>query len=241
LDAESLQAGEDEVAAALRLLERVVVDYPRAFDVIVADALYVDSRVFNWALAHGKDAIAVLKDDRRDLLQDAQGLFEQTASTTLWHEDRDCQCWDIEGFTSWPQVNRPVRVVRSLEKWSVRRQLDGQVETLTSQWMWTTTLTKARASTRTVLQIGHGRWGIENQGFNELVNQWHADHVYKHEPRAMLIFCLMVMVCLNVFMAFYHRNLKPALRRAATMLCIARRIAAELLNDMLADPARAPP
>lgn len=241
LDAEPQQAGEDEVATALRLLERVVVDYPRAFDVIGADALYNDNRVFNWALAHGKDAMAVLKDDRRDLFQDAQSLFEQTAPTTLWHKDRDCQCWDIEGFTSWPQVDRPVRVVRSLEKWSVRRQLDGQVETLSSQWMWATTLLQARASTRSILQIGHARWSIENQGFNELVNQWYADHVYKHEPRAMLIFFLMTMVCLNVFMAFYRRNLKPALRQAATMLCIARRVAAELLGDMRTYPARDPP
>ena len=121
------------------------------------------------------------------------------------------------------------------------RALHHQVETLTSQWMWATTLPKTRASTRTILQIGHGRWSIENQGFNELVNQWHTDHVYKHEPRAMLIFCLMAMVCLNVFMAFYRRNLKPALRKAATMPCIARRVAAELLGDMPTDPARAPP
>jgi hypothetical protein len=241
LDAEPQQAGEDEVAAALRLLERVLMAYPRAFDVIVADALYADSRVFNWALAHGKEAMAVLKDDRRDLFQDAQGLFEQLAPATLWHQDRDCQCWDSEGFTSWPQVVRPVRVVRSLEKWSVRRQLDGQIEELSSAWMWVTTLSKARATTKAILQMGHSRWNIENQGFNELVNQWHADHVYKHEPQAMLIFCLMAMVCLNVFMAFYQRNLKPALRKAATMLCIARQVAAELLGDMRTDPARAPP
>jgi len=61
LDAEPQRAGEDEVTTALRLLERVLGSYPRAFDVILGDALYADSRVFNWALAHGKDVVAVLK------------------------------------------------------------------------------------------------------------------------------------------------------------------------------------
>ncbi|MFH1110790.1 MAG: hypothetical protein V1790_16575 [Planctomycetota bacterium] len=76
--------------------------------------------------------------------------------------------------------------------------------------------------------MGHGRWTIENQEFNELVNQWHADHVYKHEPRAIpsklrarLNFRLLATACLNVFLAFYRRNLKPAVRRGASMLNVA--------------------
>ena len=92
-----------------------------------------------------------------------------------------------------------------------------------------------------VVDMGHGRWSIENQGFNELVNRWHADHVYKHHPAALLVFLLLALLCLNVFMAFYHRNLKPAVRRAATMLHIAQLIAAELYAAILTQPARASP
>jgi hypothetical protein len=40
-----------------------------------------------------------------------------------------------------------------------------------------TTLPKATAATGAVVQLGHGRWTIENQGFNEISNRWHADHV----------------------------------------------------------------
>ena len=40
LDAEPQLPGEDELAAAKRLLERVLAAYPRAFDVVLADALY---------------------------------------------------------------------------------------------------------------------------------------------------------------------------------------------------------
>ena len=241
LDAEPIQPGEDEVGAALRLLDRVLAAYPRAVEVLLGDALYADSRFFNYALDHGKDALAVLKDERRDLLQDAQALFAQTPPLDLPTTNGPVQAWDIEGFTTWPQVRNPVRVVRSLETKTLHRQLPPHVEEQQSDWIWVTTLPKARAATAAVIQMGHSRWSIENQGFNEMVNRWHADHVYKHEPRAMLNFWLLAMACLNVFLTFYRRNLKPAVRRAANMLTVARRIAAELYVDITAKPARAPP
>lgn len=59
------------------------------------------------------------------------------------------------------------------------------------------------------------------------VNQWHADHVYKHDPVAMLAFWLLTMLAMNLFRAFYLRNLKPQRRRQSSTLHIARRLAAE--------------
>ena len=38
LDHESQRAGEDEVATAMRLLERVIARYPRAFDLVLVKA-----------------------------------------------------------------------------------------------------------------------------------------------------------------------------------------------------------
>jgi hypothetical protein len=241
LDVEPMRPGEDEIAAALRLLDRVLARYPRAFDVIAGDALYADSRMFNYALRQGKDMIAVLKDERRELLVDAVGLFERMVPQQVQNRYGQGRVWDAEGFTSWSSVQAPVRVVRSQETRCVRRQLDGQIEQLHSEWMWVTTLPSVRASSRAVQDLGHGRWKIENQGFNELANQWHADHVYKHDPQAMLVLWLLVMVCLNVFLAFYQRNLKPAARQVASMLHIARQIAAELYTRLPMTVCRAPP
>jgi hypothetical protein len=240
LDIEPQWPGEDEVAAALRLLERVLQAYPRAFDVVIGDGLYANSKFFNFLLDHGKDGIAVLKDEQRNLLQDARGLFAAMPPVPLHYRDARCLCWDADGFTTWPQVQKPVRVVRSLETRTVRRQLHHEIDELQSDWVWVTTLSPVQASTRAVVHLGHSRWSIENQGFNELVNQWHADHVYKHHPTAMLIFWLLVMVCLNLFLMFYRRNLKPAVRRVASMLHIARQMTTELYGSMPAGPSYAP-
>jgi hypothetical protein len=49
------------------------------------------------------------------------------------------------------------------------------------------------------------------------------------------------MLCLNVFLAFYRRNLKPAARQAASRLHVARQITSQLYADRLATLSRAPP
>jgi len=239
LDAEPIQPGEGEVAAAIRLLERVLEHYPRAFDVVMGDALYANSTFFNYVLSRGKDALAVLKDETRDLWGDAQSLFAGMAPVEIPRGRWLADCWDLEGFTSWPQVSRPVRVVQSLERTTICRQLDGRDEPAESHWAWVTTLAGAQASTRAVLELGHRRWAIENEGFNELSTRQHADHVYRHHPRAMLVFLLLAMICCNVLLAFYQRDLKPALRDSVSMLHVSRLIAGELYH-CLGGPPRAP-
>lgn len=75
LDAEPMRAGEDDVAAALRLLDRVLPAYLRAFEVGAGDGLYARADFFNGVRARGKDVIAGLKDEQRILLQEARGLM----------------------------------------------------------------------------------------------------------------------------------------------------------------------
>lgn len=232
LDAEAQLPGEDEIACAIRLLDRVVISYPRAFDVVIADALYARSDFFNRVIEHKKDVLAVLKDERRDLMKDVDGLFANKAPTYTFTSKNGTQidCWDAEDFQSWPQVTKPVRVVRTKEtKRPFRRQLDGEIEqTPASTWTWVTTLSPLRARTKAVVEIGHSRWSIENEGFNELVNHWHANHVYRHETTAILNFWLMKMIAYNMFEAFYLRNLKPDFRKKYSMLHVARSIMSEL-------------
>ena len=240
LDAEPIVPGEDEVAAALRLFDRVVQAYPRAFDVVGGDGLYAQARFFNHLYAKGKHVIAVLKDEQRDLLADARSLWQQMPPTVLpGRGQRHVEGWDLSGFTTWPQCTCPVRVVRSRESWPVRRQLDKQTEQLESEWVWVTTLPPPLAGTTAVVHLGHSRWDIENQGFNELVNRWHGDHVYRHQPVAIQVMWLLTMLAANLFAAFYRRDLKPALRSACDTLHIARQIMAELYQDLPIHP-RAP-
>jgi hypothetical protein len=228
LDAEAQQPGEEEVATAQRLLQRVCAAYPRAFDVVLADALYATAPFVNFLLGRGKDAVIVLKDERRNLYQDVEGLWASERPQAGRYRSRDCQWWDHEGLLSWPRVKQPLRVVRSLESWRQRSQLDGQHYEQHSEWVWFTTISKKHVSTGGVVGLGHQRWDIENLGFNELVNDWHADHVYRHQPQAIENFLLTVFLVYNLFQAFVARHLKPALRKGKPKIFWARAMAAEL-------------
>lgn len=225
LDVESQMPGEDEVAAATRLLERVHRNHPRAYDVVLADALYARIGFFRTVLSLGKDVVVVLKRKEWDLYKDAQALFEELSAEVHTVGSTERTCGDVEGL-SWGDLEQTVRVVRSHERTPIRRQATKQVEERRSDWMWITTLARARASTRVVVGLGHRRWAIENEGFNEAVNTFHFDHVYRHEPRAMEVMLLLGMLAYNLLRVFHRRNLKPAVRERVSRLAIYREVTA---------------
>ena len=228
LDMEPQAPGEDEVSCAARLLVRVFKDYPKAFDLILADGLYARAPFFKLAKKHGKDVIVVLKDERRDLLKDAKGLFKQEKPIVCQDGKVERQCWDIEGFTSWEQLGREIRVVCSMERKRVKRQKTKKIHFENSEWVWASTISKQRLGTEDFVKFGHGRWKIENNGFNELVNYWHADHLYCHNPAAIEAFGLLTMLAYILFHAFINRNLKAVIRHKYTKKHLARMITAEI-------------
>lgn len=232
MDIEPQQPGEDEIAAARRLLERALRDYPRAFNLVGGDALYLNPNFCKMALDHGKHFIAVLKNEHRDLLVDARSLMAPQAAIPHRTKTTRYEWWDIEGFTTWTQLGRPVRVVRSVETRTVRRQRTRKPHAQTREWFWATSLPQETAPTRLVVAIGHGRWTIENQGFNQLVNEWHADHVYKHDQDAMVSLWLLVCLAYNLYTLWLRRNVKAVLRRGRTGRFWAQRIKRDLFNGL---------
>jgi hypothetical protein len=232
LDHEPQQPGEGEVETALRLLARAIAAYPRAFDLILADALYAEAPFFNFLLARGKHALVVLKDERRNLYQDVAGLFHHVTPQPGSYRSRQCLWWDFPDLTSWPQINAPVRVIRSWETYSVRRPSDPQQDPQRSDWIWVTTLSATQVPVGRAVHWGHQRWDIENYAFNELVNEWHSDHVYKHDSNAIECFLLIAFLAYDLFHAFLALNIKPAARQGKTQIFWAKLIAAELYSDV---------
>jgi hypothetical protein len=241
IDSEPIEPGEEEIAAAKRLLTRALANYPRAFDLVLGDALYTEAGIYALLLDHGKDALTVLKANQPELLQEARTLLEEVEPIVVESPGRWKELRDLAGFSMASELKRPLRVVVSRESRTVRRQLDGQKEESLSEWIWVTTCSSHRATTEAIVRLGHARWDIENQGFNEFVNHWYGDHVYKHSAKAMLNFSLLAMLACNLFRAFYTLQLKAKLHRRWTCLHIARTLASELYHSISPAPqARSP-
>jgi len=113
----------------------------------------------------------------------------------------------------------------------VKRQRTKKIEKKVSDWVWVSTISKQRLSTENFVNFGHGRWKIENTGFNELVNYWHANHVYRHDPVAIEAFGLLTMIAFILFHAFIGLNLKPEVRYKYSKMHWVRIITAELFKE----------
>jgi hypothetical protein len=233
LDMEPILPGEDEVNAAMRLFERIMRDYPKAFNVVTVDGLYLRSSFIKMLRSHGKDVVCVIKDKRRELMADALGIFNSQEPQIKKEGSDYYERWDEENFTSWDSLGFSIRVVRSKEK------VCGKGKIYSSDWLWATTLSKAKANTETICFMGHHRWDIENQGFNEAVNYYHINHCFVHHPQAIQAILLIFFIIYILHNAFYHLNLKKPLRQRHTFKHFVILFTSEFVL-LLTNPTRAP-
>jgi len=193
---EWLQPGEGEDTAALRLLRRLPDLYgSRFFDILLLDSLYPQAPVLKLAREIDWDVVIALKQEKRDLYQNAMGLFqargpdhrfcEQHAGTTT-----EVELWHTEGLPFTQDYPEPVRVVWSRERVTKqhRRQDRLQPETTDHQWLWITTLDAQAFPAPVVRSLGHDRWKNENNGWNDLTQNWTLKHGFlhacKHRPKS---------------------------------------------------------
>ncbi len=219
LDTEPIGAGENEVAAAKRLVERLCDHYTRFFDVIVTDAFYMEGPFVNLCLGKGKDVIIVLKDNYPSLMEDAQGLFSQMEPEIWSVNDRTIHVWDLEGFTA-DTIDVPLRVLHTIETYTEKVEENGRVveREVAKNWWWATTISSSRLRTRPLWEMGHSRWQTENNIFNTLGQHWSLNHCYKHDPVAIVNFVLMLFIVFSLVQCFYTRNLKPQIRKIINSL-----------------------
>ena len=240
LDIEPMRRGEDEVAAAMRLLDRLYRAYPRAWDIAMGDSLYARADFFAFISRHRDHVLTVIKDDRRELLKEAACRSRKAKPVVVQRGSRTCQIWDIADCQGWPDETMPVRVIKSVENRRVTRQRTKKTEDIESSWSWCTTCPTPVAPLINLFDTGHGRWCIENQGFNTLVNQWHFDHVFRHEPNAMAVFMLAILLAHIVFQAFYCCNLHPAVRSRLCLQTVADALRLAFYSGLLGNGARSP-
>lgn len=118
---EWLRPGEGEDTAALRLFQRIAELYgPRFFDILLLDSLYAQAPVLRLTQELGWDVVIALKQERRELYQNAMGLFQARPAHSEFErqqegEDRRVQLWQAEDLpftqdlTSTPKMYTRIR------------------------------------------------------------------------------------------------------------------------------------
>jgi hypothetical protein len=210
LDLEPIRPGEDECAAALRLLGRIRRLYgPRFFDGITADAWYAKGPFLRALDKLGWLWVVVLKRQDMEVFQEAIQLSQGHEPILAFRDeqrDRQIQLWEIKHlhFSDGYTQTKSVQVVLSDECWTQRRVQDGkkQAQPQQSRWMWVACQDLGGYPAEVIYQGGHRRWNIENQAFNELTQGYHLTHCYHHDPTAMLVQMLILIFAFTLFTAF---------------------------------------
>ncbi|MFR2713660.1 MAG: transposase [Pilosibacter sp.] len=148
---------EGELTGGKRLIKRLRQRHVHFADVIVADALYLNAPFINTVKENGLDAVIRLKDEKRLIFQDAEGLFNQGKGKkkSFQHGKKTIEVWDLSKFE---MENCPyrLRVVRYHESW----QENGKEA---ERWIWLVTTLEETAPLSFMgddeLQVGYrGKW-----------------------------------------------------------------------------------
>jgi hypothetical protein len=187
---EWLRPGEGEDTAALRLLARLPKLYgSRFFDILLLDSLYAQAPLLRLAKQIGWEVVISLKQENRDLYQDALGLFQSRGQDQTFTDQQPGKTyvvclWQEFGLPFSQDHPQPMRVVRTQEKLSETHYRGQQKRTETSshEWMWMTTLTPTFPAPL-VRRLGHDRWKNENNGWMDLTQHWAFKHGFLHACR----------------------------------------------------------
>jgi hypothetical protein len=230
LDLERVAPEEGEVVAARRLAERIVRHYGRLIDVIVADALYLEAPFIRMVLDTGKHVVIVMKQEARELYQDAAQLRGLLEPHVLQDGPRTTRLWDIPNLSSFSTLGCPMRVVWAEESTVRHKRVGGKPQAVVEEttWVWVTDLPPTVVPATKIQRWGHDRWDLENRGLNELVTLWHMDHCFIHHAVAIVALLLTLATAFLTTYLFYERNLKPAARRHLSRLALAARLSEDL-------------
>jgi len=203
---EPMRQGEEECAAALRLLRRLRADHgPRFFDVVVVDAWYAGGPFLKTVVEElGWPVVAVLKQERFEVNQEARALSREKPGQMVERNGRCVEIWDVRSLRFSDSYQTPVRVVRVKETWTQREQkgLEWIQHQKEQNWMWVVAGDLNGYAGEAIRDIGHSRWKIENHAFGQLTQHWHLTHCSHHHPVAGVALLWIKLLAFTLFQAF---------------------------------------
>lgn len=207
---------EGELTGGKRLVRRLYERHHHFADVIVGDALYLNAPFIRTVQECQMNVVIRLKDEKRLLFQDAEGLFQTQGERECFKKDGvKVRVWDINGFE---MENLPGKLrVLKFEEEHPREE--------NPRKMWVVT-DLAYTDYKTVWTMMHRRWDIENNGFHQLKTYYHAGHCFEH--RAVENIFLLNIIAFNIRELYLYRRM-----RSFAGSGISRREATKMLDDEL--------
>ncbi len=230
--------GEGEVACGLALTQELVERLGRRFlDVLVADALYLETPFVKAIEALGLDWVINLKDNQPLLLAEAERLTTRAEDLHQVSGDEQLRLWH-EPAVEWPVANRTVRVVETQRRQTRRRvtivEQEGRRQSVKqtvveeSTDFYASNIELDAIPPCFIHQIGRSRWGIESPLFQTMTTDCHLKQASVHQshPQALVVLTMIRLLAYLLTQVFYHRQVRPRWGPRAPAFCaLARQLA----------------
>ena len=185
---------EYEPNVGIKLVRKLKESYGRGIDIIVADAMYLDSNFLKAVKEEGYESIIRLKDNRKAVIEEAEGLFKM-------QEEKQFNIGRKKEVKSWSEIIEykgiKIKVVKFEEKELNSKKTDVIYVISTSLNMNEITINK----------IIHARWDIENDGFNELKNHWNMNHCFMADEKEINVILQMIIMSYNLWELYIYGHL----------------------------------
>ena len=232
--------GETEVACALALLQDLVQELGRRFaDVLVADAIYLQTPFVQAIEKLGFDWLINLKGNQPELLAESERtLAAQAPHPPAMNQPDELQLW-YAPQVDWPVADRDVCVVKTVRTHSRRvqrvqrdeagnKQIVREAAVEQSTNFYASNLELGSVPPFFLHQLGRSRWQIDADVFQTITNQGALKQPSLHQgyEKALVALTMIRVLAFTLTQVFYHRQVRSHFRQSAFGFCdLARRLA----------------
>lgn len=233
------QTGETEVACSLDLLRQLTEQLGRRFfDVLVADAIYLQTPFVAAIESLGLDWVINLKGNQPALLAEAERLTPVPAACRWSAGNEDFSLWHLPAV-DWPVANRLVRVVKTVRVQQIKRvkikrpgeprDKEREQVSLESANFYASNVELGSISPKFIHQLGRSRWTIDGTAFQTLTTDSHLKQPSVHQDVALVVLTMIRVLAYTLTTVFYHRQVRSHCRNQPPSFCeMARTLALAL-------------
>jgi hypothetical protein len=234
--------GETEVACSLALLKDLIETVGSRFlDLLVFDALYLQTPFTVEVEALGLDWVGNLKENQPELLAEAQ---RSTAGAPQVHSQgqEELQLWHAPEVY-WPVADRSIGVVKTIRhrtknRRRIRRDDAGRMHSVketvneTSTNFYVSNLALGAIPPVFIHQLGRSRWLIDSEVFQTMTTDGHLKRPSVHQDRgqALMALTMIRVLAFTLTQVFFHRQVRSHFRKYSFGFCdLARSLADQFL------------
>lgn len=203
---------EGELTLGLDLLSKL----PRWVDIVVGDALYFKAPFIREVLNNNKNAVIRIKDKTTIVYKEIEHkvMYEQTEDTFVFekpYEKITVSYWKKDTFISDstllkhdPRKHVSIRIYKFIEV--IETHINGKEE-FSFREVYVGTTDK-NMEPKTVWEIMHKRWYIENTCFHQLKTHCFLEHCFRHDDTAIEAIIIIMFMAFNLMRSFLFKRLK---------------------------------